>query len=338
MFLSVAQILDEQPELSHAVTNRDLNVSEMETLRQPPPDPLANNAGKERPHEEKQETTPRTRKETRSNVGWFVKALRKSQKTAVREVAEILQFFRTRPPRSHAVMYQLRKVMPALDYQEPAKDWIADWFHGANRKQVQKHHFSIRAIQGHCAELQDQRLLLRLVHIPIGFTAEHTTWVIRSTNTVLQSTVFLQADKHNKQAGKACYFSALHPLDTKHNGPPENTDVPQLVSSFHRKHRPDVIQMFDLEKAQTMDQTIFQTRRCHPKCLLRMVTFKGEKTPAAKEDHRHLSFPPSDKMTRDDALAGPPDERSSMNRWPSNMLHYTTLHYTAAYGRQTPPP
>ena len=46
MFLSVAQIFDDQPELSHAVTERDLIVSEMQTFRQPPLEQLANNDGK----------------------------------------------------------------------------------------------------------------------------------------------------------------------------------------------------------------------------------------------------------------------------------------------------
>ena len=41
IFLSVAQILDDQPELSYAVD------SELETLREPPRDPLANNEGRE---------------------------------------------------------------------------------------------------------------------------------------------------------------------------------------------------------------------------------------------------------------------------------------------------
>ena len=35
MFLSVAQIADSLPELSYAVTERDLNVSEVGTSRQP---------------------------------------------------------------------------------------------------------------------------------------------------------------------------------------------------------------------------------------------------------------------------------------------------------------
>ena len=43
MFLSVAKVLDDQPELSFAVTERDLNVSE--TLREPPLNPLADKAG-----------------------------------------------------------------------------------------------------------------------------------------------------------------------------------------------------------------------------------------------------------------------------------------------------
>ena len=44
VFLSIAQILDDQPDPSYAVTKGYLNVSEMETLRQPPADPLANTA------------------------------------------------------------------------------------------------------------------------------------------------------------------------------------------------------------------------------------------------------------------------------------------------------
>ena len=40
MFLSVAQIVDSLPELSYAVTERDLNVSEVGTSRQPPPERL----------------------------------------------------------------------------------------------------------------------------------------------------------------------------------------------------------------------------------------------------------------------------------------------------------
>ena len=44
-FMSVAQILDDQPELSCTVTERDLNLSEMEILRQPPLNSLANDAG-----------------------------------------------------------------------------------------------------------------------------------------------------------------------------------------------------------------------------------------------------------------------------------------------------
>ena len=36
VFLSVAQIHDDQPELFSAVTEKDLDVSEMEILRQPP--------------------------------------------------------------------------------------------------------------------------------------------------------------------------------------------------------------------------------------------------------------------------------------------------------------
>ena len=43
VFLSVAQNLDDQPELSGTATQRDPNVSEMETLRQPPPYPVADN-------------------------------------------------------------------------------------------------------------------------------------------------------------------------------------------------------------------------------------------------------------------------------------------------------
>ena len=41
LFLSVAQLLNDQPKLPDAVTERDLNVSETETSRQPPPNPPA---------------------------------------------------------------------------------------------------------------------------------------------------------------------------------------------------------------------------------------------------------------------------------------------------------
>ena len=44
LFLSVAQIHDDQPELSSAVTERELNVSETEISRRPPLSPLADNA------------------------------------------------------------------------------------------------------------------------------------------------------------------------------------------------------------------------------------------------------------------------------------------------------
>ena len=47
VFPSVAQILDDQPEFSNELTGRDLNVSEMETSRHPPRNPVANNAGGE---------------------------------------------------------------------------------------------------------------------------------------------------------------------------------------------------------------------------------------------------------------------------------------------------
>ena len=50
MLLSVVQTFDDQPSLSY-VAERDLDVSEMETLRQPPLDPVAHNAGR-RPHAE----------------------------------------------------------------------------------------------------------------------------------------------------------------------------------------------------------------------------------------------------------------------------------------------
>ena len=46
MLLSVAQIFDDQPELSHAVTERDLIVSEIQTFRHPPLEQLADNDGK----------------------------------------------------------------------------------------------------------------------------------------------------------------------------------------------------------------------------------------------------------------------------------------------------
>ena len=48
MILSAAQILDDE-ELSCAVTERDLDVSDMETLREPPPHPHVDNAEEERP-------------------------------------------------------------------------------------------------------------------------------------------------------------------------------------------------------------------------------------------------------------------------------------------------
>ena len=56
VFLSVAQLLDDQPELSYTVTERDLIVSEMETLRQPPPNPLTNKAGGDVPEKSGRET------------------------------------------------------------------------------------------------------------------------------------------------------------------------------------------------------------------------------------------------------------------------------------------
>ena len=45
MFRSVANILDDQPERSYAETERDLNVSHMETSRRPPTAPPGGNAG-----------------------------------------------------------------------------------------------------------------------------------------------------------------------------------------------------------------------------------------------------------------------------------------------------
>ena len=47
MFLSVAQIADSLPELSYAVTERDLNVSGMGTSRQPAPNDSCNQRGEE---------------------------------------------------------------------------------------------------------------------------------------------------------------------------------------------------------------------------------------------------------------------------------------------------
>ena len=43
---AVTQILDDQPDPSYAVTERDLNVSEIEISRQTPPNPFDNIAVK----------------------------------------------------------------------------------------------------------------------------------------------------------------------------------------------------------------------------------------------------------------------------------------------------
>ena len=96
MFLAVAQTDDDPSEPSCAVTEGSLNLSEMETLRQLPPNPLANKAGGHSRRKRGGDPTPRTG--NTMNGDTIRNLIQKASKDArCEKVTVIEQFFTTRP-------------------------------------------------------------------------------------------------------------------------------------------------------------------------------------------------------------------------------------------------
>ena len=81
-----------------------------------------------------------------------------------------------------------------------------------------------------------------------------------------------------------CNLSVLYPFTTKYNGPNDNSDAPQLAPYCHKKPYHDLIFVFDLELAQSMDNRFFSETELAqflfgsmpPERLFKMQTFGGQ--------------------------------------------------------------
>ena len=119
----------------------------------------------------------------------------------------------------HAVIYHLRKRKPIKDYQKPSTYLLFELHQVADRARYEVcHHVTgpmtslyIRAIQGHCTPYRSvsmQRFTMR---------------DIQATNTVVKSTVFLQAFADFEQDGKIATGQTKTVLH--HNSSPSSTDI-----------------------------------------------------------------------------------------------------------------
>ena len=107
--------------------------------------------------------------------------------------------------------------------------------------------------------------------------------MIHATNTILKSIIYFKNDQKLQTQQPPYCFPALHPFTKRHHEADEKSATPQLVLNFHKCHRQNLVYVFDLEIAQSMGKTLFQTRNwcmvnfgnMPPECLLRMVTCDG---------------------------------------------------------------
>ena len=154
-------------------------------------------------------------------------------------------------------------------------------------------------VQGHCAERQFNPLLLRLLNISFVFTAEHYNVACSSNSYSFEIDGLLAGGRRQHTGLQACHFSALHPLDTKYEGPDENSYVPQPVSYFHRNNRHDVIDVSDLGNGRNIGQLsdtelVYSPfwKRASRNGELRWSNTSEKRHQQRKEDIRKRSFPP----------------------------------------------